>query len=362
MILRGRRYGLQGCALCLISRRSSRLCVFAVCSPAPPAGQASARPYQGVRVRDPVKELLRKKRGLDPHSTWTAPPAAGPATVISLPSYSQVYQVGFDAVGCPPSPSTPPAGSEGGGQCAGWVAPSPEPPRASWPCPDYHQQNDLMTSCTTFTPTTFSTATFTPSTLSYPSGPAMAGEVYMQSVCPSYTVLAPPSVLTYTHAPLFTNFGTIPVSSGSPHFPQVELQDVAYIPWAQPFASLPSVPTQASIPTLPTLSNLHSTGVQFAACSATLPGTLLPMALPLSSLPQTNPQTEGRHAPQTLEEALAEALEVDPGPDQQPEPMNPLEMLLEEQVEADEEKEEEEVEEQEEGRETFRPLLFTSVI
>ncbi|XP_067102724.1 POU domain class 2-associating factor 1 isoform X5 [Osmerus mordax] len=328
----------------------------------PPAGQASARPYQGVRVRDPVKELLRKKRGLDPHSTWTAPPAAGPATVISLPSYSQVYQVGFDAVGCPPSPSTPPAGSEGGGQCAGWVAPSPEPPRASWPCPDYHQQNDLMTSCTTFTPTTFSTATFTPSTLSYPSGPAMAGEVYMQSVCPSYTVLAPPSVLTYTHAPLFTNFGTIPVSSGSPHFPQVELQDVAYIPWAQPFASLPSVPTQASIPTLPTLSNLHSTGVQFAACSATLPGTLLPMALPLSSLPQTNPQTEGRHAPQTLEEALAEALEVDPGPDQQPEPMNPLEMLLEEQVEADEEKEEEEVEEQEEGRETFRPLLFTSVI
>lgn len=34
---------------------------------------ARSRPYQGVRVRDPVKELLRRKRTLELHSAKAAP-------------------------------------------------------------------------------------------------------------------------------------------------------------------------------------------------------------------------------------------------------------------------------------------------
>lgn len=41
---------------------------------APPSALARPKPYQGVRVRDPVKELLRRKRSLELHSTKTAPP------------------------------------------------------------------------------------------------------------------------------------------------------------------------------------------------------------------------------------------------------------------------------------------------
>ncbi len=43
---------------------------------APPSALVRPKPYQGVRVRDPVKELLKRKRSLEPHSTKTAPPTA----------------------------------------------------------------------------------------------------------------------------------------------------------------------------------------------------------------------------------------------------------------------------------------------
>ena len=42
---------------------------------APPPALARPKPYQGVRVRDPVKELLRRKRSLEVPSTKTASPA-----------------------------------------------------------------------------------------------------------------------------------------------------------------------------------------------------------------------------------------------------------------------------------------------
>lgn len=35
--------------------------------------QAASKPYQGVRVKDPVKELLRRKRG---NTAKTLPPTA----------------------------------------------------------------------------------------------------------------------------------------------------------------------------------------------------------------------------------------------------------------------------------------------
>lgn len=55
------------------------LCLFLV-SLAPPSALARPKPYQGVRVRDPVKELLRRKRSLELHSTKTVPP-----TVVRAP-------------------------------------------------------------------------------------------------------------------------------------------------------------------------------------------------------------------------------------------------------------------------------------
>lgn len=38
-------------------------------------------------------------------------------------------------------------------------------------------------------------------TLAYSATPTLTADVYMQTLCPSYTML------TYTHAPLLTNFG-----------------------------------------------------------------------------------------------------------------------------------------------------------
>lgn len=39
------------------------------------------------------------------------------------------------------------------------------------------------------------------------SASAFTSDVYVQPVCPSYTVVAPSSLLTLTHTPLFTNIG-----------------------------------------------------------------------------------------------------------------------------------------------------------
>lgn len=59
---------------------------LSVCFPAslaPPSALTRPKPYQGVRVRDPVKELLRRKRSLELHSAKTAPP-----TVVRTPWYA----------------------------------------------------------------------------------------------------------------------------------------------------------------------------------------------------------------------------------------------------------------------------------
>lgn len=79
--------------------------------------------------------------------------------------------------------------SDGGVQCAGWktavAAATTAPPALQatatpWTSPEYDQQQERSQQ-----------------TLAY----SATADVYMQTLCPSYTML------TYTHAPLLTNFG-----------------------------------------------------------------------------------------------------------------------------------------------------------
>ncbi|XP_064828963.1 POU domain class 2-associating factor 1 isoform X2 [Oncorhynchus masou masou] len=223
----------------------------------PSSGQPDEKPYQGVRVRDPVKELLRRKRGLLLHNAKTVPPRAVGVLNNNLPSYAQ----------------------------RGWIAQPAATalqPMNHWSYPEYLQQHDPITSTTTTLPLTTDT--------------------YMQPMCPSYTVVGPSSMLTYTHTPLFTNFGTLAPTSTA--LPQVDLQDsvLTYIPWAQPLTTIPS------------------SGVQFASHPATLAGSqLLPMSMPVTpTMPQQDPQ------PQPMEQH--------PAGDEEP---NPLEKLLEDQDQDD---------------------------
>ncbi|KAM9469425.1 POU domain class 2-associating factor 1 isoform 1-T1 [Clarias gariepinus] len=176
--------------------------------------QASSKPYQGVRVKDPVKELLRRKRG---NTVKTLPPTAVVIPNNTLPSYTHVGSSGFPG-------SSRSALNESaidvGALCPGWVAqPSSTAafqPLGHWAPTDYFQHEQTL------------------STL-----PSATSDMYVQPVCPSYAVVGPSSVLTLAHAPLFTNLGTI--SSSSSGLPQIDVQDgsLAYIPWAPPLSPCP---------------------------------------------------------------------------------------------------------------------------
>ncbi|XP_061576161.1 POU domain class 2-associating factor 1 isoform X2 [Cololabis saira] len=132
-------------------------------------------------------------------------------------------------------------------QCSGWkFAPAggaPQPAPGPWSVPDFSQPDSAQT-------------------LAYPAGPALTADVYMQTLCPSYTML------TYTHTPLLTNLGTIPVAPAQTGVPQMELPDsgLTYLPWAQPLTTISTMPTP---------------GVPFGPGSAALPGSPL-VRMPLS--------------------------------------------------------------------------------
>ncbi|XP_026186815.1 POU domain class 2-associating factor 1 [Mastacembelus armatus] len=218
-----------------------------------------SRPYQGVRVRDPVKELLRRKRSLEPHTTKIAPSTADVIAHNNQSSYTQAL-FGSDVTS---STSTESAAGDGGLQYTGWKAPPPatsaglQPAMAPWSSPEYNQQEPSA------------------QTLAYPATPTLTADVYMQTLCPSYTML------TYTHTPLLTNFGTIPMAPAPGSLPQMELPDsgLTYLPWAQP---------------LTTISTMPNPGVQFAPTSAALPGSPL-VHMPLSmSLTTMIPQVEAQ--------------------------------------------------------------------
>ncbi|KAJ8397193.1 hypothetical protein AAFF_G00440270 [Aldrovandia affinis] len=174
--------------------------------------QPCTRPYQGVRVKDPVKELLRRKRGATLINTKTAPTTSVMVPNTMLSSYPQLGGTGIFEVGG--GISDMPV-SENGAFCTGWIA-QPAPaglPMTHWSCPDYLP-------------------------LDHPS-PAYTTDMYVQPVCPGYTMVGPSSMLTYTHTPLFTNFGArAPASTSLPQMDLAVDASVRYIPWAQPFTAL----------------------------------------------------------------------------------------------------------------------------
>lgn len=265
----------------------------------PPSALARPKPYQGVRVRDPVKELLRRKRSQEPHSTKTAPPTADVVAHNSESSYTQGIFASDVTSGSSAEQSI--AVSDGG-----WKAAPPtnsvglQP--APWSSTDYNQQDRPA----------------------YSTTPTLTADVYMPTLCPSYTML------TYTHTPLLTNFGTIPMAPAPASLPQMELSDsgLTYLPWAQP---------------LTTISTMPNPGVQFATGSAALPGSPLvhmPLSMSLTTMiPQldaqgVDPQPQLLDLPQRSDHQLdpepqGQSLDEDPGVE--PESASLLDKLLEDQ-------------------------------
>ncbi|XP_062995324.1 POU domain class 2-associating factor 1 [Elgaria multicarinata webbii] len=175
------------------------------------------RPYQGVRVKEPVKELLKRKRG----SVQNANVAAAATTVFlphqSLPSYSPTGQL------CTESDfvaSSLPLMDEAS-LYSSWLAqPSPASlqPLTQWTTyPDYVSHEAVACPYTS--------------------------DMYVQPVCPSYTLVGTSSVLTYASQPLITNFAARPTSTPTvlPHLDVMDQQaPLSYFPWTQPISTLPA--------------------------------------------------------------------------------------------------------------------------
>lgn len=77
--------------------------------------------------------------------------------------------------------------SDGALQCGGWK------PHAG--------SGGLQPAATPWSPSDYTQHDRSAQALAYSSAPTLTADVYMQTLCPSYTML------TYTHAPLLTNFG-----------------------------------------------------------------------------------------------------------------------------------------------------------
>ncbi|XP_074535847.1 POU domain class 2-associating factor 1 [Halichoeres trimaculatus] len=280
----------------------------------PPAALARSRPYQGVRVRDPVKELLRRKRSLELQNIKTASPAADVVAHNPTP-YTRGIFSSDGAAGSPAEAS--PAGGEAGQQCAGWKSPASSSSSSSssggglqaavtpWSLSDYNQQEHSAAQAPAYTTT-----------------PTLSADVYMQTLCPSYTML------TYTHTPLLTNFGTFPVAPAA-SLPQMELPDsgLTYLPWAPP---------------LTTISTMPNAGVQFAPGPTALPGSpLVHMPMPMSlatMIPQgVDPLPQTLEPPQHSDHLDPESQCLDEDQDVESESPSLLDKLLEEQKDDGEE-------------------------
>ncbi|XP_058490233.1 POU domain class 2-associating factor 1 [Solea solea] len=266
----------------------------------PPSTLARSRPYQGVRVRDPVKELLRRKRSLELHSTKTAPSLDEVQRNNQSTSAQAIF--GSGAAGSTTA-ELPAAAEDGPQQCTGWKTPSTATGAAmtTWSSHEYCQQEPSA------------------QTLAYPAT-SLTADLYMQTLCPSYTML------TYTHTPLLTNFGTIPVAPAPASLPQMELQDsgLTYLPWAQPLTTISTVPTA---------------GVQFApgtaAALSTPPLMQMPLSMSLTTMiPQLEPHGPDLH-PHILD--LPQRSELDEDAGIEPGSPNLLDKLLEDQKEDGEE-------------------------
>lgn len=70
-----------------------------------------------------------------------------------------------------------------------------------WKSPPGGGGGGLQLGATPWSPTDCGQQDSSTQPMAYSATPALAADVYMQTLCPSYTML------TYTHTPLLTNFG-----------------------------------------------------------------------------------------------------------------------------------------------------------
>uniref|UniRef100_A0ABI7XAQ5 OCA domain-containing protein n=1 Tax=Felis catus TaxID=9685 RepID=A0ABI7XAQ5_FELCA len=210
---------------------------------APEQAPAPPRPYQGVRVKEPVKELLRRKRGHASSGTAVTPTAV----VLPHQPLATYTTVGPPCLDMEVSASTV---TEEGALCAGWLsqpAPATLQPLAPWtPYTEYVSHEAV--SC------------------------PYSADMYVQPMCPSYTVVGPSSVLTYASQPLITNVTTRGAAAPTVG-PQLEGPEhqapLTYFPWPQPLSTLPAstLQYQPPAPALP--------GPQFVQLPISIPEPVL---------------------------------------------------------------------------------------
>ncbi|XP_077776020.1 POU domain class 2-associating factor 1 [Podarcis muralis] len=234
---------------------------------APEQPPPPTRPYQGVRVKEPVKELLKRKRGSVQNANVAT---AGAATTVffphqPVPSYSPTGQVCTDSDFVT---SALPV-MDDGSLYSGWLTqPSPASlqPLTQWTTyPDYVSHEAV--SC------------------------PYSADMYVQPVCPSYTLVGTSSVLTYASQPLITNFAARPTSTPAvvPHLDVMDQQaPLSYFPWTQPISTLPA----------PSL--------QYQPASTTLPAPQflpLPVSIP-DPVPEELEDSRKEMGPLTIEKLL----------------------------------------------------------
>ncbi|KAM4704246.1 POU domain class 2-associating factor 1 [Rhinophrynus dorsalis] len=205
-----------------------------------------SRPYLGVRVKEPVKELLKKKRGNFSSTNTIAPTVT--STYQTYSSYTPIVSNATDLTYTDMDITTSalPIHDEGT-LYTGWISqPSSTTlqPLTQWTtCPEYISHEPVNCPYT--------------------------GDMYVQPMCQGYTVVGPPSVLTYTSQPLLTNFATRGITPGAPT--QIEYTDqqtpLTYFPWAQPIPTIP--PTTHAIPYQATPTTFQ--GPQFVPIPISLP-------------------------------------------------------------------------------------------
>ncbi|XP_044130928.1 POU domain class 2-associating factor 1-like [Bufo gargarizans] len=193
--------------------------------------QNQNRPYLGVRVKEPVKELLKRKRGNSAATNSITPTVS--TSYQTLPPYTSVVSNSTDHpyVDLDATTSLLPIQDEGTFY-TGWISQPPSfQPITQWTaCPEYISHE----------------------TVSCP----YTGDMYVQPMCQGYTVVGPPSVLTYTSQPLLTNFttrSTTPCVATQLEYAEQQTP-LTYFPWPQTIPNLPtathSIPYQATPPTI----------------------------------------------------------------------------------------------------------------
>ncbi|XP_078388842.1 NF-kappa-B inhibitor delta-like [Cetorhinus maximus] len=198
-----------------------------------PPDQSQQRPYLGVRVKDPVKELLKRKRkNIENTNTTTTGTMVLPH--LSMACYSQIGHPIFPEADIP-SPSVQHA--EEGTFHTTWLPQSSSAtlqPIPQWsPCPDYTSHEAV-------------------------NSPYMQ-DMCMQPVCSSYAVVGPPSVVSYAPQPLLSNFGVNCQSRTSTPvgIPQLDLADqqpaLSYFSWSQTLSTLPTPVTPCQTNSLQSL-------------------------------------------------------------------------------------------------------------